>query len=313
MMRFTLTPKSCPGSAARAAGPPLSATASTARRTALRTIVPGTLVRRHRSARRSDAPEPVRHIAMKTSTAMSRPVCGRLEVLDELDGFEVLPEPLLPDVPAEVPVLLLPPELLDASTVTVPVIEGWIVQMYGNVPAVVKVCEPLLFLLIVPVSKLLSLAVAVWGAMSWFVQVIVSPTCTLEVLGLNWKFLIVTPDEAAAVTVAGFCALEPELVAWRVWRRRLGGTSAGAAVERADALAAPWPCPVDVPASSVTVGSTLGGFTTFRSSLAAELWPWSSRTRTWTVSGPARFGVSWAVVRSALSFSKLPLPSRSHA
>ena len=119
---------------------------------------------------------------MNTSTAMSSPVCGRLEelleeLLGELDPLLVDPlpeplplplEPLLPDVPPEL--------LLDASTVTLPVIEGWIEQMYGNVPAFVKVWDPLLSLLIVPVSKLPSLAVAVWGAMSLFVQVIVSPT-----------------------------------------------------------------------------------------------------------------------------------------
>jgi hypothetical protein len=126
-----------------------------------------------RSARRSDAPEPDRHIAMKTSTAMSSPVCGRLELLDEpldeldelgeLDGeLEAVPGLVPPELPLDPPL----PELPDASTVTVPFIEGWIEQMYGNVPACVKVCDPVLPLLIVPVSQLPFLAVAVWGAMS---------------------------------------------------------------------------------------------------------------------------------------------------
>ena len=71
------------------------------------------------------------HIAIRTITAMSRPVCGRFEPLDEeedaeLGEVEPLPEPL--DVP---PLELLPPPLLvlAASTVTVPCIDGWIEQM----------------------------------------------------------------------------------------------------------------------------------------------------------------------------------------
>src|SRR5438477_10164358 len=150
---------------------------------------------------------------MNASTAMSRPVWGRLEPLleelDEPDAVDPLPFPLplpLELLPLELPPEELPlPELLDASTVTVPFIDGWIEQMYGNEPAFVKVWEPVLPLLIVPVSKLPSLAVAVCGAMSWFVQVIVSPTCTVEVPGVNAKFLIVTPDDAAAVTAAARC------------------------------------------------------------------------------------------------------------
>lgn len=67
---------------------------------------------------------------MNTSTAMSRPVCGRLELLEGLLGellplgLAVEPEPLEPVLP-----LFVPPELLDASTVTVPFMLGWIEQM----------------------------------------------------------------------------------------------------------------------------------------------------------------------------------------
>lgn len=69
---------------------------------------------------------------MKTSTAMSSPVWGRLELLlllgelDELGELDPLPLPFPLEVPPDEPPL---PELLDASTVTVPFIEGWIVQM----------------------------------------------------------------------------------------------------------------------------------------------------------------------------------------
>jgi hypothetical protein len=143
---------------------------------------------------------------MSTTTAMSKPVCGRFDVLDA-EGVAVEPEPLPLPVPLDVPPLEAPPLLLEATTVTVPFIDGWIEQMYGNEPAFVNVCEPLLSLLIVPVSKLPSFAVAVCGAMSRFVQVMVSPTCTDEAPGLNAKFLIVTPVETAAVTVAALCAL----------------------------------------------------------------------------------------------------------
>ena len=63
---------------------------------------------------------------------MSRPVCGRLELLDEeedeLGELDPLPEPLLE--PLDVPPLELPPLLeLAARTVTVPFIDGWIEQM----------------------------------------------------------------------------------------------------------------------------------------------------------------------------------------
>jgi hypothetical protein len=81
-----------------------------------------------RSARRSDAPEPVMHMAISTITEMSRPVCGRLELLDDdavLDELGVLLP--LELVPLEVPPLELP--LLEASTVTLAFIDGWIEQM----------------------------------------------------------------------------------------------------------------------------------------------------------------------------------------
>jgi hypothetical protein len=55
---------------------------------------------------------------------------------------------------------------------------GWIRQKYVNVPACVNVWEALVPFWSSPVSKLPLLAVAVWALGPWFVQVIVSPTCT---------------------------------------------------------------------------------------------------------------------------------------
>ena len=71
------------------------------------------------------------HMAISTITEMSRPVCGRLELLDDdavLDELGVLlPLELLPlEVP---PLELLPLPLLEASTVTLAFIDGWIEQM----------------------------------------------------------------------------------------------------------------------------------------------------------------------------------------
>src|SRR5436305_1863074 len=114
--------------------------------------------------------------------------------------------------------------------------------------------------------------------MSWFVQVIVSPTCTDDVPGLNAKFLIVTPVEAAARAVGA-----------GEWRRRFGGTSAGAVlVVRAGvacwtlAYADEW---------RADARERSGGGVTVRPSFASPLCPWSSMTRSCTVSGPATFGV----------------------
>ena len=72
---------------------------------------------------------------MKTSTAMSSPVCGRLpplpEELEEEVPDEVDPLPLPLPVPLELPLLGEPPlpEPLAACTITVPFMFGWIVQM----------------------------------------------------------------------------------------------------------------------------------------------------------------------------------------
>lgn len=55
-------------------------------------------------------------------------------------------------------------------------------------------------------SKLPSLAVAVWALGPSFVQVIVSPTCTVIELGLNWKSEIVTPVSVAAWARCGALA-----------------------------------------------------------------------------------------------------------
>jgi hypothetical protein len=50
----------------------------------------------------------------------------------------------------------------------------------------------------VPVLKLPLLAVAVWALGPLFVQVMVSPTCTVIVPGANWKSAIATPGSAVA-------------------------------------------------------------------------------------------------------------------
>src|SRR5436190_22061309 len=104
--------------------------------------------------------------------------------------------------------------------------------------------------------------------MSWFVQVIVSPTRTVDVPGTNVKFLIVTPADAAALTVAARRAF-----GWLVagWRRCFGGTSAGAVVVSVLAVTAPWPWPVDVPTTSVIEPVVVGGSVTSRSSFASEV------------------------------------------
>ena len=66
------------------------------------------------------------------------------------------PEPLEPELP-ELGVEVL----VEASTTIVPFMNGWIAQMYANVPALVNVCEALWPFFNVPVLKLPSLAVAV--------------------------------------------------------------------------------------------------------------------------------------------------------
>jgi hypothetical protein len=65
----------------------------------------------------------------------------------------------------------------------VPVIDEWILQWYGNEPAVENVADPDPPLPIVPVSNDPSSAVAVWACASEFVHVIVSPTVTVMFRG----------------------------------------------------------------------------------------------------------------------------------
>ena len=69
-------------------------------------------------------------------------------------------------------------------TVTVPVIVGWIVQWYGNVPAVANVTAPVPPPpAMLPASQDASSAVAVWACASEFVHVTVSPTFTVTLAG----------------------------------------------------------------------------------------------------------------------------------
>jgi hypothetical protein len=113
-------------------------------------------------------------------------------------GFE-LPEALpAPDPEVEVEV----EEVLLASTTTVPCMNGWTVQKYVKVPAWVNVCEALWPFFRTPVSKLRLFAVAECGLGPAFVQVIVSPTCTVIVAGANLKSEIVSPGSPAAAALA---------------------------------------------------------------------------------------------------------------
>src|SRR6478672_3628876 len=72
-----------------------------------------------------------------------------------------------------------------ASTVIVPVIDEWILQWYGNDPAVENVAVPVPLLPIVPVSNDPSSAVAVCAVASEFDHVTVSPTVTVMLDGEN--------------------------------------------------------------------------------------------------------------------------------
>ncbi len=75
------------------------------------------------------------------------PDVAPVEPLDPDEPDEAPVEPLDPDEPDEpalpVVVPLVVVELDEASTTTVPCMNGWIVQMYANVPACVNVCEAL--------------------------------------------------------------------------------------------------------------------------------------------------------------------------
>ena len=74
----------------------------------------------------------------------------------------------------------------------VPVIDEWILQWYGNDPAVENVAVPVPLAPIVPVSNDPSSAVAVCAVASEFVHVIVSPTVTVTSCGENANPAIAT-------------------------------------------------------------------------------------------------------------------------
>ena len=107
-----------------------------------------------------------------------------------------LPEPELPELGVE--------ELVEASTTIVPFMNGWIAQMYANVPAFVNVCEALWPFFKVPVLKLPSLAVAVWSLGPLLVQVTVSPTWIVIAPGVNLKSEIVSAGSPAAARALTF-------------------------------------------------------------------------------------------------------------
>ena len=74
----------------------------------------------------------------------------------------------------------------------VPVIDEWILQWYGNDPAVENVAVPVPLAPIVPVSNDPSSAVAVCAVASEFVHVTVSPTVTVTSGGANANPAIAT-------------------------------------------------------------------------------------------------------------------------
>ena len=79
------------------------------------------------------------------------------------------------------------------STTTVPAISGWEPQKYGTVPAMSKMTVALSSGKNSPVSKLSSIAVAVWPTGSSFVHLIESPRLIVIGSGAYLEVLIVTP------------------------------------------------------------------------------------------------------------------------
>ena len=86
-------------------------------------------------------------LAVLESVVAEDPVVG---VLVEVPEPPVDPDPLVDPVGADDPLPLPepepepePPPLVDPWTTTVPCMNGWIEQMYANVPAFVNVWEPL--------------------------------------------------------------------------------------------------------------------------------------------------------------------------
>ena len=112
------------------------------------------------------------------------------------------------DAPDPVPAEALPDVCVEAtdeaSTTTVPFMNGWIAQMYANVPGLANVCEALWPFFSVPVLKLPLVAVAVWSVGPLLVQVTVSPTWIVSVPGVNLKSEILSGGSPAAARVLAF-------------------------------------------------------------------------------------------------------------
>jgi hypothetical protein len=82
-------------------------------------------------------------LAVLESVVAEDPVVGVLVEVPEPPGD---PDPLVDPVGADDPVPLPEPDplpLVDPWTTTVPCMNGWIAQMYANVPAFVNVWEAL--------------------------------------------------------------------------------------------------------------------------------------------------------------------------
>jgi hypothetical protein len=141
-------------------------------------------------------------IPASTAPTVSNPVFGRLGPLGApLAGVVVAGAaaelPVLPVVLEPAPVDPVVVDVAAASTTTVAFMNGWTWQKYEKVPGWVNVCEALAPFCRIPVLKLPSVAVAVWGAGPSLVHVIVSPTWTVIDAGANLKSEIVSAGSPA--------------------------------------------------------------------------------------------------------------------
>ena len=151
---------------------------------------------------------------------VDRAACRIVELEPELPEPEPL-DPELPELDVEEPV--------EASTTIVPFMNGWIAQMYANVPALVNVCEALWPFFNVPVLKLPSLAVAVWSVGPLLVQVTVSPTWIVSDPGVNLKSEIVSAGSPAAARALAFECTRGATADARARERQLPGLASRAA------------------------------------------------------------------------------------
>src|SRR6478609_528762 len=96
-------------------------------------------------------------------------------------------------------------------TTTVPVIDGWMLHRYANVPAVVSVTTLLAPLRMSPVSNDPSVALNVCVTPSVFLTVMLVPLVTVRVRGANVKFSITIAFAAGCAPAAATEALGPAI------------------------------------------------------------------------------------------------------